>query len=129
MTINKSIVFSVVGALLFGASSMASADELLVTAGTAKKGGNIALDIMTEGSTVAFQFNILLPKGVTVAKAEVFRRSAVWLIFLRPIRASATWLMGRLSVWFTMIRTWHCHKAWFPSARSASIRRLAQRLD
>lgn len=73
MTINKSIVFSVVGALLFGASSMASADELLVTAGTAKKGGNIALDIMTEGSTVAFQFNILLPKGVDGSQVDLSR--------------------------------------------------------
>ena len=71
MTINKSIMFSVVGALLF--TSIASADELVVTAGSAKKGSSIALDLVTEGSTVAFQFNIALPKGIEPSQVDLSR--------------------------------------------------------
>jgi hypothetical protein len=74
MTINKPIAFSIIGALLFGASSMVSAEELVVTAGAAKKGGStIALDLVTEGSTVAFQFNIPLPKGIEASQVDLSR--------------------------------------------------------
>lgn len=73
MTFNKSVALSVFGALLCGMSSMAIADELVVTAGAAKKGGSVALDLVTEGATVAFQFNLQLPKGVDASQVDLSR--------------------------------------------------------
>lgn len=73
MAINKFVTFSVVGALLLGMSSVASSEELIVTAGTAKKGGSIALDLVSDGSAVAFQFNIPLPKGIEASQVDLSR--------------------------------------------------------
>lgn len=42
----------------------ATAEELVVTSAKSKSGNSIAIDLITEGSAVAFQFNIPLPKGV-----------------------------------------------------------------
>lgn len=66
-----------IGALAFtavmaaGSFTAAHADELIITDSVAKGGSSIAVDLVTEGSTVAFQFNIKLPRGVKPSDVDL----------------------------------------------------------
>ena len=71
MKINK--VFSLVGAgLMFAVANHAIAADELVVASIAKAGKSVvSLDILTEGSAVAIQFNIDLPKGIDASQVDL----------------------------------------------------------
>ena len=61
----KAIAFSVAMAagLLVNAPVTMAAEELVVTSLAKSANAAVAIDIVTEGSATAIQFNIALPKG------------------------------------------------------------------
>lgn len=62
-----------VALLLAFAGTSNAAEELVVTTNTMTKAkmAEFALDVMTEGSAAAIQFNIALPKGVKASQVDL----------------------------------------------------------
>lgn len=59
----RSFVCSVVALTIAGFACGAAADDLVITSSKSKQGSVYSLDFSSNGQAVAFQFEMLLPKG------------------------------------------------------------------
>lgn len=70
----KKLAISVTSLLLLASASGAfAAEELIITTSSAKTAASqtFAVDIMTEGSAAAIQFNVALPKGIEASQVDL----------------------------------------------------------